>query len=116
MTRMTATGGDARFAALVDRFEERPAVTPPEPGGRRFGASALKVHGSIFAMLQADRLVIKLPATRVAELIADGDGEPFDAGKGRPMKEWVAIPVAADDALWLELAEEAFAFVGTLRR
>jgi hypothetical protein len=115
MTRMTATIEDARFAALVDQFADRPGVTPPETSRRRFGASALKVGGSIFAMLQGGRLVVTLPAARVAELIAHGGGVPFDAGKGRPMKEWVAIP-DADDTRWRALAEEALTFVARRSR
>jgi hypothetical protein len=102
--------GDARFAALVEHFLGRPGVTPPQPGARRFGSDALKVDGSIFAMLQGGRLVVKLPRERVAALLDDGTGVPFDAGKGRPMKEWVKI-VDADDATWRTLAEEALAFV-----
>jgi hypothetical protein len=46
----------------------------------------------------------------VAELIESGLGEPFDAGKGRPMKEWVGIPPSSD-ADHLLLAEEARRFV-----
>ena len=108
---MTGMGEeDARFAALVEHFAGRPGVTPPEPGGRRFGASALTVDGAIFAMSQGGRLVVKLPAARVAELVADGDGVPFDTGGGRPMREWVAIPDGDADR-WRELAEAALAFV-----
>jgi hypothetical protein len=103
--------GDARFAALVQHFAGRPGVTPPEPGRRRFGSAALTVDGSIFAMLQSGRLVVKLPRERVTALIGEGSGEPFGAGKGRPMREWVAIP-EGDDASWRALAEEALAFVG----
>jgi TfoX N-terminal domain len=114
MGRMT-TGGEARFAALVEHFADRPRVTPPGAAGRRgFGSSALKVDGSIFAMLQDGRLVVKLPRERVSALVASGTGEPFSAGKGRPMKEWVAVP-DGDDALWRTLAEEALTFVGRTR-
>jgi hypothetical protein len=102
------TEQDERFAALVADLAGRPGVTPPEPGARRFGASALKVDGSIFAMLRGGRLVVKLPASRVRALIADGEGVPFDAARGRPMKEWVAVP---DGSRWHELAEEALRFV-----
>jgi hypothetical protein len=61
-------------------------------------------------MLTRGRLVVKLPAARVAELVASAAGEPFDAGKGTPMKEWLVVGAADDDA-WRELAEEALSFV-----
>jgi hypothetical protein len=66
-------------------------------------------------MLTRGRLVVKLPHARVAELIASGAGEPFDAGKGRPMREWVAL-TEADGATWLALSEEALAFVSGASR
>jgi hypothetical protein len=103
--------GDERFAAVVAGFAGRPGVTLPDPASRAFGASALKVDGSIFAMLQRGRLVVKLPRGRVQTLLADGTGLPFDSGKGRPMKEWVAVP-EGDVAAWRALAEEALRFVG----
>ena len=65
-------------------------------------------------MVSRGRLVLKLPAARVAELIEIGRGHPFDAGKGRPMKEWVSLePNSAED--WLGLATDALSFVRTLR-
>lgn len=98
---------------LVASFEGRPGVTVPGEEGRcGFGAAALKVNGSIFAKPVSGRLVVKLPAVRVAALIEAGNGEPFDAGKGRPMREWVIVC----DLDWKRsqsLAEEAFRFVGT---
>jgi hypothetical protein len=54
--------------------------------------------------------VLKLPGARVAELIAGGDGQPFDAGKGRPMKEWVVLDERTARR-WLSLAREALRFV-----
>jgi hypothetical protein len=98
------------YARLVDSWRGRPGVSAPDPGpGKGFGAAALKVDGRIFAMVTGDRLVVKLPAVRVGALLADGSGAPFDGGKGRPMKEWVAV-VGNDDS-WERLAEEAYAFV-----
>jgi TfoX N-terminal domain len=98
------------FDGVVRGFAGDPEVEPPKPGGA-FGASALKVGGKIFAMVSQGRLVVKLPAARVQELIAAGDGEPFDAGKGRPMKEWVQID-PAHGRTWAQLAGEARSFVG----
>jgi hypothetical protein len=100
------------FADLVDRFTGRAGVTlPQEPDRHAFGAGALKVDGSIFAMEVRERIVLKLPAVRVSQLIAAGTGEPFRNGKGSPMREWVAI--TTDQASTVtRLAEEALAFVG----
>jgi hypothetical protein len=107
---------EERFRALAEEFAGTPGVTAPgEDGAIGFGSSALKVHGSIFAMLSRGRLVVKLPAPRVTILIANGAGGTFDAGKGRPMKEW--LTVASDDGeTWLALAREARDFVGSRRR
>jgi hypothetical protein len=61
-------------------------------------------------MVSHGQLVLKLPAGRVAQLIASGAGGTYDAGKGRPMKEWVSLEPARQ-ADWLDLAAEAMEFV-----
>jgi hypothetical protein len=99
----------ALFESLCEAYAGEAGVTVPE-GGSGFGSNALKINRSIFAMLVDDRLVVKLPAGRVAELISSGAGLPFDAGKGKPMKEWVVLSV--DDDACRELVAEALAFVG----
>lgn len=105
-----------RFAALVDELGRLPGVTGPDSsGGRRFGSDALKVNGAIFAMVTQGRLVVKLPGHRVAALITEGTGAPFDAGKGRAMKEWLAV-TADEDETWRALAREAMEFVGARPR
>jgi hypothetical protein len=62
-------------------------------------------------MVTRDQLVLKLSARRAAEITAAGLGAPFDAGKGRLMKEWVALGRDASDEDWRSLADEARAFV-----
>lgn len=53
-----------RFDALVQAFLDTPGVTGPDASvGSRFGSSALKASGSIFAMLTRGALVVKLPET-----------------------------------------------------
>ncbi len=100
-----------RFAALAEHFATVPDVQLPGESARRaFGSDALKVNGSIFAMVTNGRLVVKLPRERVDALIAAGSGAPFGAGKGRPMKEWVSI-VEDDEETWLARAQEALTFV-----
>ena len=78
--------------------------------GKGFGSNGLRVGGKIFAMLVNDRLVVKLPKQRVDALIAGGEGERFDPGHGRLMREWLSLaPESRTD--WLALAREAMEFV-----
>jgi hypothetical protein len=107
-----ASSAKRRYAQLVDLFLDRPNVTQD---GKGFGSSALKVDGRIFAMLTPrSEFVVKLPRQRVDQLIQSGDGVAFDAGKGRPMKEWLVIP-ASSSVDWSSLTEEALAFVSVRR-
>ena len=78
--------------------------------GRVLSANGLMVKGKLFAAISKGRLLVKLPASDVATLIADKGGEPFTTGGGRVMKEWVTIGVEDRDK-WLELAQRARRFV-----
>ncbi|GCE28425.1 hypothetical protein KDA_39090 [Dictyobacter alpinus] len=103
---------EERFARLIEEFVGQPDVTLPSHG-KGFGSAELKVRQKIFAMLSRDKLVVKLPRTRVNTLIASGDGEPFDPRKnGQFMKEWVCIEPTSP-AEWLPLAREAMEFVAS---
>lgn len=110
------TPAGRRFAALVEAFAGQPGIaTPGRPGRRGFGSAALRLDGSIVAMLTRDHLVVKLPAERVAALVEDGTGHPFDAGKGTPIKEWLTVTVE-DAQTWRELTGEALAFARSRAR
>ena len=56
--------------------------------------------------------VLKLPRERVASLVAAGQGQAFDPGHGRVMKEWVSGPARRPRRLARVLAAEALAWVG----
>jgi hypothetical protein len=104
-----------RFAALVETMLARSQATfgdDQAQGARRsFGSTSLKANGRIFAMLVKDKLVVKLPAGRIDELLARGAGERFDPGHGRVQREWLCV--ASDEpADWLALATESESFVG----
>lgn len=77
-----------------------------------FGSQGLKVGGKVFAILVKGKLVLKLPQKRVKALVASGDGEYFDPGHGRLMKEWMTVPPRGKGE-WVSLAEEARNFVAS---
>jgi hypothetical protein len=103
-----ATGDvDPAFAPVVAAFARDRRVGM----GKMFSSKAvLNVDGKIFAMCVKGNLVVKLPKSRVAEMVAVGAGRPFDPGHGRLMKEWISVVGGAGG--WIELAREARAFVG----
>ena len=97
------------FSVLCAEYSGVTGVSLPD-GGRGFGSTALKINNKIFVMLVNGRLVVKLPRARVTELVETGHGQPFDSGKGRPMREWVTL--TGDEAECRALVVEAQAFVG----
>src|SRR5258708_37303806 len=91
---------DPRFAAVVQEFSGERRVAY---GGKGFGSTALKLDGRIFAMMNSKgRFVVKLPRERVEELVGLGQGQHFDPGHGRLMKEW--LEVGGRPISWLALA------------
>jgi TfoX/Sxy family transcriptional regulator of competence genes len=98
---------DPRFAAVIDAFARDRRVT----SGKMMASLGLRVGGKIFAMLVRGELVVKLPGDRVSELVGAGLGRHFDPRRdGRLMREWLVL--AGDDPPWVEIAREAYAFVG----
>jgi len=96
------------FASVAAMLRKDPRVTE----ARMFGATGLRAGDKFFAMLYKGHLVVKLPRDRVEALVASGDGQYFDPGHGRLMKEWVAVGPEAESR-WRSLAQEARAFVGS---
>ena len=81
-----------RFAVLVASVADDAEVRLPDSaGGRRLGSETLRLGGRIVAMLVQGQVVLKLPRERVEALLERGDGAPFLDGRGRPMREWVAL-------------------------
>jgi hypothetical protein len=103
-----------RYQDLVDELVATPGVAPP-PGGGGFGRGAVRFQKKIFVMFVRGRLVLKLPAVRVDELVGTGDGVRFDANKGTPMREWFSLNPESG-LPWLPLAREALDFVQTAEK
>lgn len=87
-------------------FDTVLALHPGDEQGRMLRSPALRASGRCYAFTTGDAMVVKLPAARVAQLIAAGLGEPCAPRPGRPMREWVRVP--AEDCLDLVLEARAF--------
>jgi hypothetical protein len=79
--------------------------------GTIMGGRCARVSGEFLALVdfKGSGLVVKLPKTRVRELIEQGVGQPF-APAGRVFGEWVSIP-KRDRRRWRALLHEGVAFV-----
>ena len=101
-------------AIVMDRFREIAGSLLSLPGveeGTGFGPnSGLRVNGKIFVILTDAGLVVKLPAVRCQELIDGKSITLWNRGGTRPLREWLLVSTTAE-ALWLELAEDAFSYV-----
>jgi hypothetical protein len=90
------------YGEIKDHFSKDPDVTVLS--GR--GAQGIKLGKKLIVMFLKGDLLVKLPEKRVLEIIASGEGEPYDPGTGKPMKNWVLIPETQRD-LWIGYSEEA---------
>lgn len=98
---------ERKFARVVAALSKEPGVTV---GGKGFGSSGLKFQGKLFAMVSSKGMfVAKLPSGRVDELVQRGQGERFDPGHGRLMRQWIAL--SSEEPSWIALAREAYRFV-----
>jgi hypothetical protein len=109
-TRARATIGSVA-AGTYEIIAEELQADPGVRTGLMFGHRCLKTGRKVFACEYEGELLLKLPPDRLGELKRDGarDFNPM----GRPMNGWILVAEPADDAVgvWLDLAEEAKAFV-----
>ncbi|MCU1584784.1 MAG: hypothetical protein JWM49_1340 [Microbacteriaceae bacterium] len=97
MASRAATEG---FNELVYSFSEEDGVS--------VAAEGLLVHGTVFARLEGDDLLVELPPARAADLVERGIAKRFVV-KGQPGRNWARV---RDLQLWPELAREAHEYVG----
>ena len=100
------------FAGIRDRLL---AQHPEDTEGKMLQAPGLRAGDKFYAFVSAGDLMMKLPADRVAALIAAGDGHPCSPRPGHPMREWVQVP-AIDEDTCVALVTEARAFVVSQQR
>jgi hypothetical protein len=80
--------------------------------GSMLHAPGLRTAGRSFAFATPSELFVKLPATRVSELIGSGVGRPCEIRRGSPMREWVRL-VPADANVCASYVDEAHTFVAS---
>ncbi len=103
------TTAEDAYARIVEDLDGEPGVAT----GRMFRSVGLHHETRYFALLNDGRLVLKLPADRVAEMVAAGEGEHFEPGTGRKLREWITLADAGVDG-WPGLADEALAYARAL--
>lgn len=86
------------------------AEHPQDDEARMLRSPGLRTAGKFYAFRSGPDVVVKLPAPRVAALVASGAGRPCETTAGRPMREWVVLPVVDVDSC-TETVLEARAFV-----
>ena len=75
--------------------------------GRMFGMPTIKRAGKVTSGLWQDSMVFKLTdEVKREQALALEAAERFDPIGGRPMREWVVVPVTHSDE-WPRLAEDA---------
>jgi hypothetical protein len=82
------------------------AEHPDDEQGRMLHSPGLKTGGKFYAFAaNAEDLMVKLPAARVQEIIAEGLGVPCETRPGRPMREWVQITAPDETSCWSYVLE-----------
>jgi hypothetical protein len=97
----------ARYEEVV---EDLIGQNPDLSRARMMGMPSLKVDGKMVGGFWKDEMVFKLTDEAVRERALGIDGAHlFDpSGRGRPMREWVAVPFSRAEE-WPELAEQTLA-------
>jgi hypothetical protein len=100
----------ARFERVAQALGVTPVTKPAHPlNPQRMNATTFTVRNKMFAWLDKQTLVLKLPPARVQELVAKRECAPHAVG-GKTMKEYVEVTGTSDKA-WAKLARESLAYV-----
>src|SRR5688500_8403556 len=114
--RLRETLGVSAARKLYDELTDDLLYDPAVGRSTMMGYPCVRRAGSFFASFdtKTEALVVKLPRERVAEVVADGTGEPF-APNGRVFREWVRLP-EPDPNVWERLLAEARDFAAPAQR
>src|SRR5262245_24353689 len=96
----------------VERFEElsEAFVARGAKRSQMFGMPVLKAGDKVFAGTFGDAMTFKLGPHDLEQARKQAGVEAFEPMKGRPMKEWVLVPLSYAKT-WPDLAERAFDYL-----
>jgi hypothetical protein len=95
------------YQQLLEHFADGPQIT----AGQMFGKPCIKFNSKAFVAQHKETLVFKLSGESHAQALARPGAALWDpSGKGRAMKEWVALPTA-ERANFNTLADAALAYL-----
>jgi hypothetical protein len=94
-----------RFDELAETFVARGATR-----SQMFGMPVLKAGDKVFAGTFGDAMTFKLGPDDLEKARSLAGVEAFEPVKGRPMKEWVLVPLA-QARRWSDLSERAFEYL-----
>ena len=107
----------AAAQAVLDQLSGDYIVRPGVESDKMFGSDGLKVNGKFFAFIGREgRLILKLPASQAADLVATGKAEPVTIGS-RTTREWVGLPMPGtpgDPAEWKRALADAHRYVAAV--
>lgn len=101
-----STDPQTAFDAVADEL----TAVSPAVRGMMFGMPCLKQNGKAFAGYYKGAMVFKLSGAAHTRALALAGAALFEPMSGRPMKEWVVVPVE-HGAQWLALARDAQGYV-----
>jgi hypothetical protein len=86
------------------------ALQPGVSRAKMFGMPSVMVNGKAFAGLSGESMIFKLTGEDHQAALALEGAKLFEPMAGRPMKEWVSVPID-QSVSWLELAGAALQYV-----
>jgi hypothetical protein len=100
--------------SVFDTIADNLASNPGIKRGQMFGVPTVFVNGNAFISYFHGSMVFKLTGSAREQAMTLQDAKLFDpSGKGRPMKEWIALTPFTRDQ-WPQWADAALAYVSTL--
>jgi hypothetical protein len=99
---------------IFDPIAQEHLALPETDMGRMFGTEGLRVRGKVYAFVaHAGALVVKLPSSRIDELIADGRAERMRM-RGNALREWAELAPTSGADGWRAAIDEARSFVRSI--